>query len=360
MAQTREIEILRAESIAVAGTRTINLDITEPVSRLDVIWRKTNTNRTPIAHPGAIVPSIELIDGSDVLSQMNGRSAQALAYFHTGLIPGSKPSYEIGSWSIQCASIYFGRYMFDEMLAVDPKRFTNLQLRITHNLALGGSTGTVADLSVYAHVFDEKVVQPVGFLQSKEIYSFLPVANAWVYIDIPADHDIKAILLTAPGCTDSPEWNLANIRITEAEGRRVLVESAMERYLYQCAARDPVYMEHIEYRPAATTSFAFYAAPHWERSFVGHACGSTVAVQYTQENGETYHTLMATAPDVIEGWAMGHCPFGSIYIPFGEKGSVEGAWDIRKAGNGRLAIQAGATPVVAVPVRVFLQQVRRY
>jgi len=360
MADTREVELLTAESIAVAGVRTVNVDLTEPITRMDFIWRKTNTNRTPIAHPACIVPSIQIVDGADVLASLSGGQTQAYAYYKTGLIPGSKPSYEVGSWSIQCASIYFGRHMWDPVLALDPKRFSNVQIKITHNLALGGATGTVADLSIYAHVFDEKVVQPIGFHMYKDIYSFLPVANAWVYIDLPSDHKIRSIMFGAEQCTDSPEWNLNAIKIDEAEGRRILVQSLMERYLYQNAARDPVYMEHIEYRPAATTAFAFYAAPHWERSFVGLSAGAADGVGYVQENGCVYHTTKETAVSVVEGWAQGHCPFGQVYIPFGEQSDADGGWDIAKAGSGRVSLQAAAAPVVAQAVRVYVEQIRKY
>jgi len=105
----REVELLAPESIATAGTRTIDLGTNQPVSRVDVIWKKTNTNRTPIAHPGKIVESIDIVDGSDVLFSLDGMLAQAWAWFHSKSQPGSMINYETGQWSMQMASIYFGR-----------------------------------------------------------------------------------------------------------------------------------------------------------------------------------------------------------------------------------------------------------
>ena len=361
MASTREVELLQAESIATAGVKTINLDLQDPISRLDVIWKKTNSNRTPIAHPGKIVKNILVCDGADVLFSMNGQDAIALAYYQTGLVPGAMTNYEAGQWSMCIASIYFGRHMWDEVLALDPKRFSNIQIKIDHDLALGSATGTVADLSVYAHVFDEKIVNPTGFLLNKEIYSFLPVANTFYYIDLPTDFPIRALMFGANECEDGPENNLATVKIEEANGKHILVNSAMERYLFQCASRDPVYGEHILLKTAAAaTDLVAYQAPHWERRFVGNNEGAGVGVGVTSNAGCILQLQSAGAAYIVEGWSIGHCPFGQCWIPFGAAGAIEDSWDIRKSGSGKLILQASAGPDTNEYVRVAMQQARLY
>lgn len=118
----REVELLAPESITTTGVRTIDLGTDQPVSRLDVIWRKTNTNRTPLAHPGKIIERIDVVDGSDVLFSMNGQDAQAMAFFTQNRQPGSMINYELGQWSMQIASLYFGRKLWDELYALDPRK----------------------------------------------------------------------------------------------------------------------------------------------------------------------------------------------------------------------------------------------
>ena len=361
MAATREVELLQAESIATAGVKTLNLDLNDPVSRLDVIWRKTNSNRTPIAHPGKIIKQILVVDGADVLFAMNGQDAQALAYYQTGLVSGAMTNYELGQWSMQIASLYFGRHMWDELLALDPKRHTNIQIKIDHDIALGGSTGTVGDLSVYAHVFDEKIVQPKGFLLNKEIYSFLPVASTFYYIDMPVDYPIRGIMFGANECEDGPEYNLASLKIDEANGKHILVDSAMERYLFQNAARDPMWLEHVLLSTAAAaTNLTAYQAPHWERRFVGNNEGAGLAVAVISNAGCKLVCQNATAATLIEGFSIGHVPFGQVWIPFGASDAIEDTWDIRKSGSGKLTLKAGATPDTDEYVRVFAQQARLY
>jgi len=361
MASTREVELLQAESIATAGVKTINLDLQDPISRIDVIWKKTNTNQTPIAHPGKIVKNILVCDGADVLFSMNGMDAIAMAYYQTGLVPGAMTNYYGRQWSMCIASLYFGRHMWDEILALDPKRFSNIQLKIDHDLALGASTGTVADLSVYAHVFDEKIVNPTGFLLNKEIYSFLPVASTFYYIDLPTDFPIRALMFGANECEDGPEYNLANVKIEEANGKHILVNSAMERYLFQTASRDPIYEEHLlGAASAAATNTVHYSAPHWEKRFVCNNEGAGVGVGVVSNAGCVTSFQTPGGTPVVEGFVIGHCPFGQTFIPFGAAGAIEDSWDIRKSGSGKLILQAGATPDTDEYVRVAMQQARLY
>ena len=361
MAATREVELLQAESITTAGVKTLNLDLNDPVSRLDVIWRKTNTNRTPLAHPGKIVKQILVVDGADVLFAMNGQDAQAMAYYQTGLVPGMMTNYELGQWSMMIASIYFGRHMWDELMALDPKRHTNIQIKIDHDIILGGSTGTVGDLSVYAHVFDEKIVQPKGFLLNKEIYSFLPVASSYYYVDMPVDYPIRAVMFGANECEDGPEYNLDHVKIDEANGKHILVDSAMERYLFQNAGRDPIFAEHVLLKTAAAaTDLTAYQAAHWERRFVANNEGAGVGVGVTSSAGCKLVCQSAGAAYIVEGFSIGHNPFGQTFIPFGAVDAIEDTWDIRKSGSGKLTLKAGATPDVDEYVRVFVQQARLY
>jgi len=356
----REVELLFRESIATAGTKTIDLGVQNPVSRIDVIWKKTNSNRTPIAHPGKIVSSIEVVDGSDVLFSMNGQDAQALDYFTTRMQPASMINYETGQWSMQIASIYFGRYLWDKILELDPKRFNNIQIKVQHNLDLGGATGTVADLSIYAHVFDDMVIEPRGFLLSKEQYSFLPVANSWYYIDLPTDYPIRALMFGANECEDGPEYNLDEFKITENEGKSVIVDSEMERYLLVQSQHYDPWMEKVIFKVAgADTDLDFYASPHWERSFVGVCADASGYLDYHSAAGCLYD-VACNAVNLVEGWAQGHAPFGQIFVPFGPLDTVDEYWDIQRSASGKLSIQAGAGPDTDEYVRAYVQQVRSY
>jgi hypothetical protein len=356
----REVELLAPESIATAGTRTIDLGTDQPVSRLDIMWRKTNTNNTPIAHPGNIISRIDVVDGSDVLFSMTGSDAQAMAFFSQLKQPGSMINYATGQWSMQLASIYFGRYLWDEIYALDPKKHNNIQIKIVHNIALGGSTGTVGDLSIYAHVFNDKIVTPKGFVQCREIYSFLPVANAWVYVDMPQDYPIRGLMFGAATCDDGPEYNIDEFKVSENGGKNILAQSAMERYLLVQSGNLEPWSEKILFvgAGAATNRTAFQTC-HWERRFVGNNEGVASAVAVTSNAGCQLVSQATVGGLVTEGISHGFAPFGQTWIPFsGEK--EDSGWETIGKGNSRIDLQAGATPDVSESVRVAVNQLRRY
>lgn len=356
----REVEVLRAESIATAGTRTVDINITDPISKMSVVMKKTNSDRTPVAHPGKILKNIVICDGADVVFSMNGQDAQAMSYFTTNKQPASMINYETGQWSMQIAEINFGRMLYDEKLALDPKRFSNLQIKVEHDLALGGAGGTVADLSIYAHCFDEKVIEPVGYLYNKEIYSFLPVANTWYYIDIPTDYPVRAIMFGANECEDGPEYNIANLKLTENQGKHILVESAMERYLFQSSAYYDPWNDMVVLKPASTAAFTFYITPHWERQSHLFNTAAATAVRNDSRAGCAQVMAVATGAAVCQGMVFGHNPFGQTFIKTFGGDDIEDCWQIEYAGSGRLELQAGAGPDLDEYVRVYTQQIRKY
>jgi len=359
----REVEVLRAESIAAAGTRTVDLNITDPISKLSVVWRKTNSNRTPVAHPGNIVKNILVCDGADVLFSMNGSHAQSMAYYVDNKQPASMINYETGQWSMQIAEIKFGRYLYDELLALDPKRFNNLQIKIEHDLALGGATGTVADLSIYAHCFDEKVIEPVGFLYHKEIYTFLPVAGTWYYVDIPTDYPVRAIMFGAEKATDGPENILDEFKLTEDQGKHILIESMMERYLFQSSAYYDPWNDMVLCKTAAAdTDLEIFITPHWERQSHVLATAAAVAVANQSAAGCAQNVRNATAAEILQGMVFGHCPFGCVYLKTYGGDDIDDCWQISYTGSGRLELHAitGLAAQGSKYQHVYTQQVRKY
>ncbi|GAI51931.1 unnamed protein product, partial [marine sediment metagenome] len=75
---------------------------------------------------------------------MSGYEAQAMSYYNTGRMPHNELNYEDKSYARCFVPLEFGRFLYDPDLALDPAHFRNLQLRIDHNYALGGSSPNVA------------------------------------------------------------------------------------------------------------------------------------------------------------------------------------------------------------------------
>jgi len=359
----REVEVLRSESIAAAGTRTVDLNITDPISKLSVIWKKFNTNSVPIGHPGNIVKNIIVCDGADVLFSMNGSHAQSMAYFTDNIQPASILNYVTGECSVQCAELKFGRWLYDELLALDPKRYNNLQIKVEHDLALGSSTGTVANLSIYAHCFDEKVIEPKGFLYNKEIYTFLPVAGSWYYVDIPTDYPIRGILWGAQQATDGPNFIIDEFKLTENQGKHILIESEMHRYMYQTSAYYDPWNEMAYAIPsAADTNCNLYVTPHFERQSALIPTAAPEGLMANSSAGCLQVIQVEDTNQILKGPISGHNPFGAMWLKTYGGQDVEDCWQIAYSGSGRLELHAvaGLAAQGTKYQHVYTQQVRTY
>jgi len=359
----REVEVLRSESIATAGTRTVDLNITDPISKLSVIWKKFNTANVPAAHPGNIVKNILVCDGADVLFSMNGSHAQSMAYYTDNIQPASIINYVLGECSVQCAEIKFGRWLYDELLALDPKRYSNLQIKVEHDLALGGSVGTVANLSIYAHCFDEKVIEPQGFLYNKEIYTFLPVAGSWYYIDIPTDYPVRGIMWGAEAATDGPNFIFDEFKLSENQGKHILIDSEMHRYMYQTSAYYDPWNEIVYGKPsAASTNLAIFVTPHFERQSHLMPTAAPVGIMDQSAAGCAQNVQVATTNQILKGMVMGHNPFGAMWLKTYGGDKIEDCWQIAYSGSGRLEVHAvaGLAAQLTKYQHVYTQQIRTY
>jgi len=359
----REVEVLRSESIATAGTRTVDLNITDPISKLSVIWKKFNTAHAPVAHPGNIVKNILVCDGADVLFSMNGSHAQSMAYYTDNIQPASIINYVTGECSVQCAEIKFGRWLYDELLALDPKRYSNLQIKVEHDLALGGSVGTVANLSIYAHCFDEKVIEPQGFLYNKEIYSFLPVAGSWYYIDIPTDYPVRGLMWGCEDAVDGPNFIIDQFKLSENQGKHILIESEMHRYMYQTSAYYDPWNELAYVHPAACDQDThLYVTPHFERQSVMVPTVAPEGFMADSSAGCLQHVQVEDANQILKGPVSGHCPFGAMFLKTFGGDKIEDCWQIAYTGSGRLELHA--IPLLAAQgthyQHVYTQQIRTY
>lgn len=359
----REVEVLRAETIAAAGTRTLDINITDPISKLSVLMKKTNTDRTPVAHPANIIKNILVCDGADVLFSMNGSHAQSMAYFTDNKQPASMINYETGQWSMQLAEIKFGRFLYDEILALDPKRFNNLQIKIEHDGALGGSAGQPIQLGIYAHCFDEKIIEPAGFLYNKEVYTFLPVAGGWYYVDLPTDYPIRAIMWGAEAATDGPEYILDEFKLTENQGKHILVESMTEPYLFQSSAYyDPWNDMVICKTAAADTSLEIFVTPHWERQSHLMPTSAAEGIMMGSSAGCAQNVQSEDVDLIMQGMVFGHAPFGSVFLKTFGGDDIGDCWNIEYTGSGRLSLHAvaGLAAQGTKYQRVYVQQIRKY
>ena len=180
-----------------------------------------------LAIPSCVLGGIEtlwIVAGSDVLFSLSGKQLRAMAIYGSDKLPADAHLYLSGVQAITNYHIYFGRYLWDRKYALDPKKFKNLQLKITHNKALGGLTPSAMTIAIWARTFDELKITPAGFMMSKELRSYVGENGTWEQTDLPTDYPYRQILIQAEEEDSNPNSVVGTIRLIEDNGKRNPIE----------------------------------------------------------------------------------------------------------------------------------------
>jgi hypothetical protein len=352
----RKATLYKETDATTAKTETIDIDILDIISRIQIQFHSTNDGHIPTAHHAAQISKVELVDGSDVLGSLSAKEIEALMFFN-----GKKTPYERefrnGVENYLVLDLDFGRKLWDPLLAFDPKRYKNPQLKITHNKASGGSAPNAATLQVMADVFDEKVPTPMGYLMSKEFYSFTSAASAAnEYVDLPNDHPIRRILLQTSKAGSWWENLLSEIELDEETGKRRPIELTTAGELVQLANTKygPASELYVGTFPAVAQQTIFLMAT--DSAFVFPSPIGATDVYTDAESTGGQQTLTPEAVTVYRALCMGFVPHGVVPLDLGDLDDPTDWFDVTKKGKVRLRLKASGS----VTFNVILEQLRKY
>lgn len=355
----RLASILAAESIATAATKTIDLTLKSKISRILILLRLTGVASVPTGHPALALPSIQIVDGSEVLWSLSGKEALALQYWTTGRTPMVSNVYLNAVQAVALFEINFGRYLYDPLLALDPAKHREPQIKITHNLALGGCAPVAGTIQVDADVFDEAAITPQGFLMAKEHRSYTVVASEVQQTNLPVDYLMRSIMVMSHAAAYQP-WQQYNIiKLDEDNDARVVMNektSALIRYFGN--QLDPV-RENCEGAATTATLEAFIMST---MDVIPVALAMDLADAYIQA---TYNyggslSIQASASTNFKALIEGRCPFGSLRIPFGDPQVPADWYDVSKIGTLRLTLTAGSSILASSTAQIITEQLRKY
>lgn len=356
----RYATIIKDQALGVSGTETISIKIQQPISRLDLMFSVTKSLNDMQAHPAADILKIELVDGSDVLHGLSGYENQALCIFDRR-VPTMLPGVHlINNTQRSLYGIDFGRFLYDPELAFDPTKFLMPQLKITYNSRLSDTGATSPLLTVMAHVFDEKVISPIGFLMSKEHHSeAAPALDSYKYVDLPTDFSYRRLLLRAYEENEAVNANIKGVRLDEDNEKRILWDILTNDYInlqigHWEQVREPF---HVAFLVADDN---YYFTPSTYFNSVGGevtALAHPVKVSPAKTAGRV--SIEATAITTMLGQVMGYCPNHCIDFEFGDPKDIADWYDVGRVGSLRLRVQGGATGTSA-EFQVVIQQLRRY
>lgn len=357
----RESVLHAEETLTSTGTKTIDVDVTQPISRITVKVRATNpsSRATIIAHPAALVTKIELVDGADTLFSLSGKECQALNHYELSQTPDSEISDGQDETPGATFLLNFGRKLWDKELALDPRKFRNLQLKITHNYLAYCASSTNIMILAKAALFDEKQISPIGFLMSKTYGQETLAGASHKYIYPPVDSPYRRMILEAY-LTNSPVTSqIDNVKLDEDTDRRIPFDTDLDEYLRGKMGIWTPMQEHFALR-IQTAVTSLYVLPTYYPYVYGQWMQHTYATgRITYSYAERQGLISATNGSYpFMGVAYGYVPHHCVDFPFGDQMDMDDWYDVSKIGKLRFDTFGLASSTAALTL--FGQQLRKY
>lgn len=356
----RRATILAEKTLSESGTETIDINVKQPISRIDIRFRVTKGTWGMASQAAYDVSKIELVDGSTVLHSSRGLINQALCIYDRKIGTMSHGQHLKNNSDESEFGIDFGRYLYDPLLAFDPSRYSNPQLKITYSRILVDTSGSAVNMEVIAHIFDEKVVSPIGFLMSKEIVDQSNPANdSFKYIDLPTDFPIRKLILRAEEDDYEPWACIEGFRLDEDNEKRIPIDVVTEDY-YRIMKGVWVPVEELFAADMNIATVSFYVTPTDYLATLVLGTKGTDTGPYTEgyiAGGKV--ELVASGAFTVSGIARGYLPNHCFEFPFGIQEDPEDWYDVTKVGSLRARVRGGSVGTGGTH-QIALEQLRRY
>ena len=363
MGKYRTTTLLAAKDIGAAATETIDIKVQDIISRINIYWQtKIVTVSVELAALVEPIKKVTLVDGSDVLISLTGEEIYALNYYDRMVHGDYEASLTVNDFTKVTLSLDFGRWLWDPAWALDPKRFSHLQLKIEHSEALANTAVVINELIVEAMVFDDKKVTPKGFFMNKEIFTYTPTASGSEFIDMPTDHTIRKLLIQSDSTDKNPFEVLDQVKLSQDNDKKIPFNLTGEEFYRTWAHLWP----RIDYNmilDAVVTAKTIFAVTAYDND---------IAIQYDATPFVTAQSLfavptytnnkiaLAASVDIKADRATvgGRIPFSVLCWPFGDQADDADWFDVGGIGSLQL-INKGASAVGATPeAQIILQQAR--
>jgi hypothetical protein len=355
--------LLDRESHTSDITKIIDLTLVDKVSQIQIVHEPTNgASGTPTAHPARCVTKIELVDGSDVIFSLSGVEAQAVDFYHHKRLALNHVIFLPTMNSEMVFNLNFGRFLYDPLLAFDPSKFRNPQLKITLDINAGGVNVAGGYLSAFAHIFDEKSVDPVGFLMHKEIKDYALAASAHEYTDLPVDFAYRKLFARIQKYGTGADYCFDTVKLSEDNDKRIPLNHTINQILKTLVGQSPQVQEWILVEGSEVSKNGYCTMTYWPtfQATMWEAVASAWGVAVLEGDGGRFKVDMATAHGNTQLHGLGWCPHGVIEIPFGRQDELEDWYDVTKVKNLRLDIKAASGMSSSESCQVFMQQLRKY
>ncbi|MCK4721766.1 MAG: hypothetical protein KAT75_00610 [Dehalococcoidia bacterium] len=362
MSKYRSALLLAAVDLGAAGTKVIDIDTEAVISAIDIKFRITKVLDYMTSGVPGNITKIEIVDGAKVLYSLTGYECQALGYYN-------RPNRQLEHGQELAANseeahfpIDFGRWLWDDQLAFDPKRFTNPQLKLTFDENISDTSAEENECEATAFLFDEKQVSPVGFLAGIEHYSYTCGAdNSFETLLLPDDRMIRQILLRAYQDAYDPWYQIDEARLDENTLDKIVFDfTSLENYARMMkSVWQPIQTGYVLKGNTAGEIYYMPGTDYWS-SLVVSPRGTTTSLQATVDGGRGgKHTLYSSSDGAeLNAIHTGWLPWHTYQFPMGDPKDLEDWYDPKgKKPRLRLRASTGATSGTG---EVVLEELVRY
>ena len=356
------------QAVLIDGKATGDADLTDIfnlkglgcISELIIEVKGTNSTSTPTEHPAKLITKIQVVDGSEVIYDLDGKQAQALGYYHYHVPGVNGLNYIDNNNCWVTIRVPFGRWLWDPQLALDPNRFNNLQVIVTIDHDAGGGAPDACTYELVANIFDGKKVNPVGYLRSREHYRYTVAASGVETIDLPVDLPIKMLMFQGDYLATALIQQINKIKLSEDQDAKIPLNNNTSDILKMLAADLPPWIESL--RGNATTSQVnFFGTCFYEQRVVLVGIMSTINYgETTERDGGGFYVDMTTGAE-FDGILTGYAPHGCVGLEFGDPWDMEDWYDLAPNIKSLKAIlTAGSSASASGTNKVITQQLKKY
>lgn len=237
--RTRKVYLLKDDSFTAARTKTLEVNVVDPIASIDIIIEMTNGSAMTEASVVKIhdeFTTIELVDGSDVICSCSMEEWQGLNRVEMGQVPYMNMTLEDNDVQQEQCHINFGTSRHDANHYLRPQDFTNLQLRITNTFTTAAATSWAASghaVSVVANVVEEGLDNYEGFLSAKAMYGYTAVSGGVEVIDMPRDYPYRLIMIQSEKTAKNPYENITLIKLSCDADKYVPIEVDVDHLIFE-------------------------------------------------------------------------------------------------------------------------------
>jgi len=356
----RMTKLFAIKTYSADATEIIDLNVKDPITALIFDLQVYNAaGGSMTLHPLACFTKIELVDGSEVLFSLNGLEMEALDWYDNKAFREGWNMCLATNYFVRPVGINFGRFPWDPMLAFDPSKFKNPQLKVTMDINAGGLAPTYNKMGVHALCFDEKQISPIGFLMSKEIKNYTPTGTGHEYTDLPTDYPYRKLLVKCQTAGTEPGQLFTNLKLSEDQDKRVVVDAGYNEIQVCFNPKWPQVRESYFFASSTVQRYLMIAPTQGVSSHAtewAEAAGGHITSLYDGDGGRL-KVITNTVGDNLMISVAGSLPHGVFCLPFGNQDDIEDWYDVSQIGS----LKADITHNAATGgIQLFLEQLRTY